>query len=595
MDIIPTSAAEMQVLLGRVSDWFDGKVASIGRKEKIQKAPVAREKIINGVVAGRQPENEAQLANLIGPHLKLAVVLSETGKLFSIDLSTSEILWSKMEEKDCIIDRVKNGPKIWLRVSHSNGKYDYIEPATGEIAESGSLPASSVGHTYSLNGTDFIGYYEGKEAWTVRFNDDSERLVSIVEPQQDYFGHVPVVVKSDASVLYRYINSNLIGVVTENAQGYVIVRMVDSVTGALVYETKIPHAADPLMVIFDNSAVVYYRNDKANRYELLVVDLFKDRDDYGFWDTMKMSKAAAKATDGAIEGNATRVSAYALEMPISATQQFVFPQAVTSIGVSTTQKGVTPRSVFFGLASGKVLAVNKDTVLNPRRQTVKPVSDRSSRLQNIAGDKEHDASVPPYTPLVPIKSTDIVSYDNEVENIKFIRTTPTHFESTSLLVVIGLDMYMSPTNTAQRYDLLGPDFDYPLLTISIAVGKVACSVPAGLAPTVIQATCQRLGDDYSDGAYDMEDEDDKSGEHKMGVIVKVSTKAFTRLFGCIVPFGLPVLPLLPEEITSLGISNTSSAVPLSAVPGDSRSPNQGITDGARKTWRKFVDYSTLLI
>ncbi|KAF4748643.1 DUF1620 super, partial [Perkinsus olseni] len=213
-------------------------------------------------------------------------------------------------------------------------------------------------------------------------------------------------------------------------------------TGALVYETKIPHASDPIMVLFDNSAVVYYRNEKANRYELLVVDLFKDRDDHGFWETMKMSQKARE--DGAVEGNATRVSAYALEMPIAAAQQFVFPQPVTSIGVSTTQKGVTPRSVLFGLASGKVLAVNKDTVLNPRRQT-------------------------PYTPLVPMKATDVVTYNNEVEGLKFIRTTPTHFESTSLLVLFGLDMYMTPTNTAQRYDLLGPDFDYPLLTVSIAV------------------------------------------------------------------------------------------------------------------------------
>lgn len=49
---------------------------------------------------------------------------------------------------------------------------------------------------------------------------------------------------------------------------------------------------------------------------------------------------------------------------------------------------------------------------------------------------------------------------------------------------------MIPTNTAQRYDvsvtaprnsevfcsvqLLGPDFDYPLLTISIGVGRLDC-------------------------------------------------------------------------------------------------------------------------
>ncbi|KAF4742316.1 DUF1620 super, partial [Perkinsus olseni] len=169
MDIIPTSSAELQVLLAKASEWFDNKVQSIGQQQQqlFSSEPAPLETAINGVVLGRQPGNERQLANLIGPHLKIGVVLSETGKVFALDLATSEILWSKMESKDCVIDRVKNGPKIWLRVSHSNGKYDFIEPTTGKVAQSGELPSSSSGHTYALNGTNFVGYYAGKEAWTL--------------------------------------------------------------------------------------------------------------------------------------------------------------------------------------------------------------------------------------------------------------------------------------------------------------------------------------------------------------------------------------------------------------------------------------------
>ncbi|KAF4696318.1 DUF1620 super [Perkinsus olseni] len=134
MDIIPTSSAELQVLLAKAGEWFDNKVQSIGQQQQqpFSSEPAPLETAINGVVLGRQPGNERQLANLIGPHLKIGVVLSETGKLFALDLATSEILWSRMESKDCVIDRVKNGPKIWLRVSHSNGKYDFIEPTTGD-------------------------------------------------------------------------------------------------------------------------------------------------------------------------------------------------------------------------------------------------------------------------------------------------------------------------------------------------------------------------------------------------------------------------------------------------------------------------------
>ncbi|KAF4723508.1 DUF1620 super, partial [Perkinsus olseni] len=107
MDIIPTSSVELQVLLAKASEWFDNKVQSIGQQQQqpFSSEPAPLETTINGVVLGRQPGNERQLANLIGPHLKIGVVLSETGKLFALDLATSEILWSRMESKDCVIDR----------------------------------------------------------------------------------------------------------------------------------------------------------------------------------------------------------------------------------------------------------------------------------------------------------------------------------------------------------------------------------------------------------------------------------------------------------------------------------------------------------
>lgn len=40
----------------------------------------------------------------------------------------------------------------------------------GDVAQSGELDDSSSGHTYALNGTNFVGYYAGKEAWVLRLN-----------------------------------------------------------------------------------------------------------------------------------------------------------------------------------------------------------------------------------------------------------------------------------------------------------------------------------------------------------------------------------------------------------------------------------------
>jgi len=62
-----------------------------------------------------------------------------------------------------------------------------------------------------------------------------------------------------------------------------------------------------------------------------------------------------------------------------------------------------------------------------------------------------------------------------------IRATPTYFESTSLIFVFGHDVFSSRVAPEKEFDMLGQDFKYPLLLLSVLVAIVAVVIIRYLA------------------------------------------------------------------------------------------------------------------
>merc|ERR1719223_161497 len=94
-------------------------------------------------------------------------------------------------------------------------------------------------------------------------------------------------------------------------------------------------------------------------------------------------------------------SAHHLEPPVPLQQTYIFPTGVTSIGVTSTLKGITPRSLIMALSTDHVLRVSKD-VLNPRRPlppnqagAAGPSGERAISSQFAATKEE---ALQPYAP-----------------------------------------------------------------------------------------------------------------------------------------------------------------------------------------------------
>merc|ERR1719162_1604363 len=100
------------------------------------------------------------------------------------------------------------------------------------------------------------------------------------------------------------------------------------------------------MTLCDNWAVMHYWNQKMTRHELTVVEFFEAKADDGPWNILFGGKT----------GNQSK-SAHYLEPPVALQQTYILPSGVTSLGVTATLKGITPRSLIMALTTDHVFRV----------------------------------------------------------------------------------------------------------------------------------------------------------------------------------------------------------------------------------------------
>jgi len=300
--------------------------------------------------------------------------------------------------------------------------------------------------------------------WNLELGSVGERILDSAFPQHREWDHVPVHIKGDASILYKYINANLLAVVSEDVRANsssLNLYAIDAVTGHVLHQSHIPGGSRPVhLAVCDNWVIMHYRNPKKTRFELVVMEFFQAKADDGPWDILFGGRQGANLTK----------SAHHLETPVPLQQTYIFPAGVTAMGVTATLKGITPRSIIMALSTEHVFHVSKD-LLNPRRpyQSAAGVveKDKATVPPQFAPTKEE--ALPPYAPLVPLKPTDVLTHYNPVGQVAGIISSPTALESTSLVLAYGLDLFFVPVQTAKAYDVLSPGFNYLLLYASVGL------------------------------------------------------------------------------------------------------------------------------
>ncbi|XP_061592513.1 ER membrane protein complex subunit 1 [Cololabis saira] len=274
-----------------------------------------------------------------------------------------------------------------------------------------------------------------EQIWEVILPTEIQKIVSVKGKRLNEHVHSQGRVMGDRSVLYKYLNPNLLAVVTESTdthqeRSFIVILLIDGVTGRIIHEAVQRKAKGPVHVVHSENWVVYeYWSTKSRRNEFSVIELYEGMELY----------------------NSTVFSS--LDRPLVPQvlqQSYIFPSSISAMEATLTEKGITSRHLLIGLPSGGILSLPK-MFLDPRRP-------------EMASEQSREENLIPYAPELIIRTEWFINYNQTVSRVRGIYTSPSGLESTCLVVAFGLDIYQTRVYPSKQFDVLKDDYDYMLIS-----------------------------------------------------------------------------------------------------------------------------------
>lgn len=194
------------------------------------------------------------------------------------------------------------------------------------------------------------------------------------------------------------------------------------------------------------------------------------------------------------------LSSHGAAPPIVVQRSFVLPVSVRSIAFSRTKGGVTPSPLLLTTVNDGACAREvPPTMCADANATLVPPSPPHPRhhptdilsLDRRLVDPRRPTGEPresdkaeglgQYTPLLPLRHTWLLNHGTPVPRLASLLPTPTAWESTALVIGLGLDTFVARIAPARRFDQLDPEFNAGLFVVLMGGAAVATIVLGKLA------------------------------------------------------------------------------------------------------------------
>ncbi|TBU24929.1 hypothetical protein BD311DRAFT_780673 [Dichomitus squalens] len=335
---------------------------------------------------------------------------------------------------------------------------DEVKAAFAAVAPSLRIPLRSgppgqrrlTGHQVPSE-VEFTGLHIAYPTWSLPFPTGEDIFAVFARPTDPVASLGKVL--GNRTTLYKYLNPNLVGVVTGppstaplSEKATCGVYLLDGAKGTIIYHSILPSVGGRCEVkatLVENWLVYHYYDpevvvNQAKGYRVVSVELYEGR---GVDDKRKSSDMSS------LSNATTDVSVYE--------QAYVFPRGIRTITPTSTSYGISVKDIIVANENGQIQSFPR-RFLDPRRPKHKPTTE------------EAEEWLIQYDPVIPDDPKRVLSHHYQVAKTQKIVTSPALLESTSLVFAHGLDLFFTRIAPSNTFDVLSESFNKPQLVVTIA-------------------------------------------------------------------------------------------------------------------------------
>lgn len=401
---------------------------------------------------------------------KLILLVTASGKIFSLDTISGSIVWSHylselkdvtslslyvhrshvtivtvdglvislngvtgaIEEKKNLASRVLQSMQLPqadrpVCILLSNGQY-VLYPSSAKMERNVVYLVTLDTSSGLLTGLQlYSSTSKAQVAWTLNIPGANQLI-----PKRPFESvHSQGRVLGDRNVLYKYLNPNLMVVTVEKVNLLQIeIHLIDGVSGRIIYSSFHRKCRGPIFVVHSENSVIYtYYNDRNRRHDMSVIDLYEGLN--------QVNSSAFSSVDRVKDKQTVHHSS------------FIFPTAILAMTDTVTEKGITNKHIILALPNGGLLELPKAFI--DARRPLHPTAEH------------REEGLIPYLPELPIPSEGFINYNKSILGAKGIAVSPSGLESTCLVFAYGLDVFFTRVMPSKTFDILKDDFDHLLI------------------------------------------------------------------------------------------------------------------------------------
>lgn len=277
---------------------------------------------------------------------------------------------------------------------------------------------------------------------TWEFYEENETIVAVSKNSEKNL-RAAGIARSDKSVLYKFLNPNLVAIVTKY-DGGLRLSLLDGVLGRLLHQsivTKESVDAKSVKIVLSNNWIVvtYLIHAPSLEQRITVFDLF-------------INVALTRKNEVSSFENITFDVSH---------KAFVFPERIVALAATETRFGITTKSILVFTTNGNLIEIPK-YILNSRR-----IDDRKMDQ----ADYMDDFRMSPYEPLIKKDAMKVLNHKIKLKSDgnDQILVKATDLESTAIVCLVNsLNEFCSIVQPSLSYDTLPEAFRKTSLMVTIA-------------------------------------------------------------------------------------------------------------------------------